>query len=546
MLKERKTFILDTSVLLYDKNSIHSFPESDLIIPIVVLDELDRFKDRTGILGENARYVNRFLDDLRGNGSLHEGVEISNNQRIMVELNHQGNVPSGLDPSSGDNKIISVSKGLCQEGKNVTVITKDINFRVKCDALGIKSEDYYKDKILSNENQIFRGFKEIEINDPDIINDFYENGKVSINRIEDEIFPNEFIIGKYNKKSFMGIRRNNQIVPVSQNTTDFIKINPRNKEQKFAIDLLTREDVSLVTLVGIAGSGKTFLTLMAALSGLNQGKYERIVFTRSLQPVGRDIGFLPGDLNEKMDPWIAPIIDNVRHAFKDVTYFNVMRDKGQIEIASYFTGAGGLDLGFEQASNDLIQFKTVFSTDIETYVEQTLFKNRPQWNFLRANIRELSPELVRKKIGKKPAIVIGGPPCQPFSVAGKQQATKDPLGTLYRNYVEHIRFLSPEMIVMENVYGLSQVKSANMIEEIYKSFEEIGYEITHRELMAADYGTPQKRRRLFFVAANDLHYFQFPQPTHNESDNLLNLPVYNGAGNSFRDLPPPIVRKTKT
>ncbi|MEN8215364.1 MAG: DNA (cytosine-5-)-methyltransferase [Pseudomonadota bacterium] len=224
-------------------------------------------------------------------------------------------------------------------------------------------------------------------------------------------------------------------------------------------------------------------------------------------------------------------------------YFERKNLKGEIEIASYFTGAGGLDIGFEQASNDIIQFKTVFSTDIETYVEQTLLKNRQKWNFLRANICELSPELVIRKVGKKPAIVIGAPPCQPFSVAGKQQATKDQLGTLYRNYVEHIQFLSPEMIVMENVYGLSQVKSANMIEEIYKSFEAIGYEITHRELMAADYGTPQKRRRLFFVAAKDLHYFHFPQPTHCESYNLLNLPIYNGAGNSFIDLPPPLVIK---
>ena len=364
MSKERKTFILDTSVLLYDKHSIHSFPESDLIIPIVVLDELDRFKDRTGILGENARYVNRFLDDLRGDGSLHKGVEVSNDQKIMVELNHQENVPSGLDPTSGDNKIISVSKGLCQEGKNVTVITKDINFRVKCDALGIKSEDYYKDKILASENQIFRGFKEIEISDPDIIDDFYENGKISIDCIEEEIFPNEFIIGKCNKKSFMGIRINSKIMPISQNMTDFIKVSPRNKEQKFAIDLLTREDVSLVTLVGIAGSGKTFLTLMAALSGLNQGRYERIVFTRSLQPVGRDIGFLPGNLNEKMDPWIAPVVDNIRHAFKDVTYFNVMRDKGQIEIApmSFIRGRtfNNTFLILDEAQNSTIhEIKTV-------------------------------------------------------------------------------------------------------------------------------------------------------------------------------------------
>jgi len=220
-------------------------------------------------------------------------------------------------------------------------------------------------------------------------------------------------------------------------------------------------------------------------------------------------------------------------------YFEKKNVRGQIKIASYFTGAGGLDIGFEQSSNNLIQFQTVFSTDIESYVEQTILTNRADWPFLKADIRQLNPETVRQKIGDKPELIIGGPPCQPFSVAGKQRATKDPLGTLYRHYVEHIHGLSPSMIIMENVYGLSQVKSANMIEEIYKSFEEIGYQITHQELMAANYGTPQKRRRLFFVAAHDLQGFQFPTPTHCEFDNLLNLPVYNGAGNSFIDLPSP-------
>ena len=112
-----------------------------------------------------------------------------------------------------------------------------------------------------------------------------------------------------------------------------VSINPKNKEQKFALDLLTRDDIPMVTMTGIAGSGKTFLTLMAALEGLHNQKYERIVVTRSLQTVGKDIGYLPGSVKEKMDPWIGPILDNIRHTFKDVTYFEMMREKGQIEIA---------------------------------------------------------------------------------------------------------------------------------------------------------------------------------------------------------------------
>lgn len=218
-------------------------------------------------------------------------------------------------------------------------------------------------------------------------------------------------------------------------------------------------------------------------------------------------------------------------------YFERQNKGGKLKIASYFTGAGGLDLGFEQASDDIIQFETSFSTDIEKWAEATVKHNRPEWNFHRADITELDSKIVNNEIGRNPDIIIGGPPCQPFSVAGKQKATNDPLGVLYRDYIRHVSDLKPEIVVMENVYGLAQVKSANMIEEIYKSFQDIGYEVTHRELMAADYGVPQKRRRLFFVAAKNLHYFQYPQPTHCETKNLLGLPLYRGAGKALESLP---------
>lgn len=218
-------------------------------------------------------------------------------------------------------------------------------------------------------------------------------------------------------------------------------------------------------------------------------------------------------------------------------YFELLNKGGELKIASYFTGAGGLDLGFEQASDDTVQFETRFSTDIEKWAEATVSHNRPEWNFHREDITQLDPDSIKKVIGQCPDIIIGGPPCQPFSVAGKQKATNDPLGVLYRDYIRHVDALKPEIVVMENVYGLAQVKSANMIEEIYKSFQDIGYDVTHRELMAADYGVPQKRRRLFFVAAKNLHYFQYPHPTHCETENLLGLPLYRGAGAAILNLP---------
>ena len=210
---------------------------------------------------------------------------------------------------------------------------------------------------------------------------------------------------------------------------------------------------------------------------------------------------------------------------------------GVQHIASYFTGAGGLDLGFELASTDKIKFETSFTSDIEPWAGLTINANRPNWRFHQADIRELDPQDVLHCIGEKPTIIIGGPPCQPFSVAGKQKATHDPLGVLYRDYVRHVKELQPEIVVMENVYGLAQIKQVNMVEEIYRSFKEIGYQVNHKELLSADYGTPQKRRRLFFVAAKNISLFKFQLPTHCESVDLLGLQPYVGAGEALSKLP---------
>ena len=210
------------------------------------------------------------------------------------------------------------------------------------------------------------------------------------------------------------------------------------------------------------------------------------------------------------------------------------------KIASYFTGAGGLDLGFEQASTDRIRFETVFSTDINKSAGATIEHNRPGWGFHRADITKLTCAEVRERCGGFPDILVGGPPCQPFSVAGKQRATEDPLGLLYSDFVRHVKGLSPEIVVMENVYGLAQVKKSNMVGEIYKSFTDIGYTVQHRELIAADFGTPQKRRRLFFVATKQKGEFNFPKPTHHETSPKLQKHV--GVGSVFDKLTTPMYR----
>ena len=330
-MSDRKIFVIDTSVLLYDMRSIHSFPDNDVVIPLMVLDELDRFKEKPGLIGESARYVNRFLDQLRDLGDINKGILlVDNGQSIRVELRAPSNGKlKALDLSRGDNQIILTSLLLKEESKSVVkVITKDINLRVKCDAVGLKAEDYFKDD-LECEGK-FVGWTDVDLSKSQV-DSFYLNGELEAS--PDDFLENQFIVGGHGQQSMIGIYRAGLIKPLVQKIERTINLVPRNKEQRFAVEALLDPNIPLVTLTGLAGSGKTFLSLMAALEGLSGDLYKRIVITRSLQPVGRDIGFLPGGVEEKMDPWLAPIFDNVRHAFKDTTYFQAMMQKGQIEVA---------------------------------------------------------------------------------------------------------------------------------------------------------------------------------------------------------------------
>ena len=329
-MNARKLFVIDTSVLLYDMKSIHSFPENDIIIPLMVLDELDRFKDKPGLLGESARYVNRFLDDLRAQGNINQGILLPESQQsIRVELRTSDNILKGFDSSRGDNQIILTALLLKEENADcqVKVITKDINLRVKCDAVGLHAEDYFKDDLDSDGH--YNGWAKLTLTKEEI-DDFYMKNKISV---EDDLYENQFVVAGNGQQSLLAIHRGGEIFPLQQNVAKVISLVPRNKEQRFAVEALRDPSIPLVTLTGLAGSGKTFLSLMTALEGLQEEIYERIVITRSLQPVGRDIGYLPGNIDEKMSPWLGPIFDNIRHAFKDTAYFDVMMQKGKIEVA---------------------------------------------------------------------------------------------------------------------------------------------------------------------------------------------------------------------
>ena len=338
-MSDRKLMVIDTSVLLYDKNSIHSFPGNDVILPLVVLDELDKFKEKPGILGESARFVNRFLDDLRSKGRLDQGVYIEEYDQKIKVLTREYSDVEGLDSDRNDNKIIAAAVHLKNKDpeKVLKVITKDINLRVKCDALGINAEDYYKDSI--DVQEYFSGVSTIVLDDSEIDEIYKEGG------IDKEIyFPeNSFVVanGPTQGKSSLCIYKKGRLEHIGKDfcgsQTD---VKPRNKEQSFALYALNSPNIPLVSLTGLAGSGKTFLSLMSGLDSILAKKHERIVITRSIETVGKDMGYLPGDIDEKMAPWMAPLVDTFRHHFKDKTYLEMMMEKGTIEIAplSYIRG----------------------------------------------------------------------------------------------------------------------------------------------------------------------------------------------------------------
>lgn len=376
MSSQPKNFVLDTSVLLYDAKCFEKLQGNNIYIPMVVLEEIDKFKSREGILGENAREVNRFLDELRSKkGNLRDGIfDEETNVNISVLFDYDLD-DTGFKEVNNDNIIIATAKSLHEklkvsltENNVVTVITKDINLRVKCDAVKILANDYYADYEFiktKKENDFYQGYRE-EYVDENIINGIYSSGKISLEKSEIEnLNENEFVIMKcHTGQSALGIKKLDAIDLVKESSIGSIK--PKNKDQIFALNLLLDNNIPLVTLTGVPGSGKTFLALMTALKDIENKSKQRIIFTRPVQTVGKDIGYLPGTLNEKMAPWLAPIVDNFRNQFGDLSYFELMMEKGVIDVAplSYIRGRSFNDsiIIVDEAQNATVhELKTVIT-----------------------------------------------------------------------------------------------------------------------------------------------------------------------------------------
>jgi len=333
-----KIFVIDTNVLLHDPNSLFAFEDNEIVIPLPVLDELDKKKNGPDEIAKHARMVIRSLDKMRVEGNIHEGVKTSRGGLIRVELNHRDKCPPDLDPNRVDNRLISVALGIKEEVGNtrsVILITKDINLRVKCDALRVISEDYNADSVAEDPNAIYEGTKEVSVND-ELIDQVYAQESISSENLG-EFFPNQYVCLRSltaPKKSVLVRYEKNALVKIDIHK-DLWGISSRNKEQAFALDALFNPDIKLVTMIGRAGTGKTLLAAAAGISQLlDTHMYKKLILTRPVQPLGKDIGFLPGDIDEKMRPWMAPLQDNLELLFSDkgLGYLDMQREAGLIEV----------------------------------------------------------------------------------------------------------------------------------------------------------------------------------------------------------------------
>lgn len=352
-----KTYVLDTNVLITDSNSIYAFENSEIVIPLVVLEELDRLKNYPDDRGRAARQVNRLLDDLRKDGNLNRGVKIErSNSTLRVASVDQKTIkklPLELqDTSRCDNVIIATMlqeslKSIKAKPREVRMISKDINVRVKCDALGLSSDDYTKSRLATEGSSFYIGYDTIDV-DADTMDALCTEGWV---QYAHSYPPNHYVNlrtpSDSSKSVLARVKENGYFVRIKEIEGAF-GLKPRNLEQRFSLDLLFDNSVKLVTLCGASGTGKTLLAVAAGMQHVleSPAKYDRLIITRPVQPVGRDIGFLPGTLQEKMDPWIAPIKDNLDHLMrskktrKDEPYLDLLirNKKIEIEAITYIRG----------------------------------------------------------------------------------------------------------------------------------------------------------------------------------------------------------------
>jgi len=309
----KKQYVLDTNVLLHDATSVFKFAEHTIILPIVVLEELDTFKKDSNDKGRNARHVTRLLDVLRESGNLVDGVILENGGTLRVlPAPALDLLPEELQTPKPDHYILATAHALNTSAFSCTLVTKDINLRIKADALDVPAEDYYSGQV--NFSELYTGRGELNITSCQL-DDLYTTSGLSF-PASDEFFPNQmFTLTSTDTHQHSGLAYYDFQAKTLRRLSKLNKVygvSPRNLEQQFALALLLNPEISVVTLLGQAGTGKTLLAIAAGFQLVTELQmYSRVLVSRPIFPLGRDLGFLPGEINEKLAPWMQPIFDNV-------------------------------------------------------------------------------------------------------------------------------------------------------------------------------------------------------------------------------------------
>ena len=346
----KKNFVLDTNVLLHDPMAILGFDDNNVIVPLYVIEEIDTFKKQQDELGRNARAVSREIDKYRDQGSLSTGVQTSNGGTLRV-LFAAGNIPKSLRTNhQKDDLILAVALHVMKSEPDVPTIfvTMDTNLRIRADALGMKAQDFESGHVRVHE--VYTGHAELEVAS-ELIDSLYKDGRSGLP--DAELIPNQFVTFKAlgnPKHSALGrvAPTGDHVTALRAPTKPIWGIKPRNREQIFAMELLLDPAISLVTLVGKAGTGKTLLAVACGLHMVtDEQKFERLLVSRPIFPLGKDIGFLPGTVEEKLNPWMQPIHDSVdfllsaaRKERKDNQPYGGLKEMGimQVEPLTYIRG----------------------------------------------------------------------------------------------------------------------------------------------------------------------------------------------------------------
>jgi len=308
-----KNYILDTNVLLHDPHSLLNFKENLVVVPIEVIEEIDRFKRESTELGRNARTVSRLLDGFSGDGSLSAGVALPNGGKLEIAFYKNGHGENGIATNSVDNRILALAASIQKASpkKTTILVSKDINLRIKADALGLQAQDYETDHVLLTD--LYTGMSDLTVS-PEKIAAFRAKGELGLEpgkkycpneyfTLTDETNPKKAALSKVDATG-------TKLIPIIDCREGVWGIKPRNREQHFALDALLDDRVKLVTLMGKAGTGKTLIAMAAGLKRvINDREFRRLVVARPTISMGKELGFLPGSLDEKLAPWMQPIHD---------------------------------------------------------------------------------------------------------------------------------------------------------------------------------------------------------------------------------------------